>query len=115
MSIQTAQIIYAYCVLEIASTFFDLLNQFWNIGLKINQQIGRFYKLQHGFKNLTVTLIVAWRHVSSLSKISSKDISIFVDGPILNDRSCTLANLIHLSKPAVEKVDLQMESPLSHV
>lgn len=51
----------------------------------------------------------------ALVQVSGKNVSIFINGSVLNNGLFAFADLPHLIKPAVQKVDLQMKRPTRHV
>lgn len=53
--------------------------------------------------------------MSALVKVCGEDIGIFVDGTVLNNGLIAVPDLVHLIKPAIQKIDLQMKGPTGHI
>lgn len=66
-------------------------------------------------KNIEITLVVAVINVLTLVQIGGKDVSILVNGTVLNDGPLAFADLPHLVKPTVQKINLQVKRPARHV
>src|SRR5258705_6377664 len=66
-------------------------------------------------KNIEVTLVIAVVDVATGMKVLRKNISVFVNSPVLNNCLLAFADNPHLAKPAVEEVDLKMKGPTGHV
>src|SRR5258706_7112806 len=73
------------------------------------------YKVDHRMKNIEITLVIAVVDMAAGMKVLGKNIGVFVDGSVLNDRLLAFADNPHLVKPAIEKIDLKMKSPTCHV
>ena len=48
-------------------------------------------------------------------KVRSKNVGIFIDRPILNNRALTCADLVNLVKSTVQKINLKVKGPPCHV
>ncbi len=66
-------------------------------------------------KNVKVALIVTIVDISTSMKIIGKDVSIFVDRPVLNGWPFTASDFANLSKAAIQEVNLKMECPSGHI
>lgn len=113
--VEILQIIQPNGIFIITATLLNLANQFRDIGFQINQKIRGFYKSDHGLKNIKIALIILISQVTTLMKIGCKDMCIFIDRPILYRNPVATVYFIHLSEPAVQKIDLQVKRPSLHV
>lgn len=66
-------------------------------------------------KNIEIALVVAVIDMLALVQVSGKDVRVFVDGAVLNNGFLAFADLSHLVKPTVQKIDLQVKRPARHV
>ena len=66
-------------------------------------------------KNVEVALVIAVVDMAAGVEVFCEDIGIFINGSVLNNRLIAFADLAHLAEPAVEKINLQVESPPGHV
>ena len=73
------------------------------------------HKTYHRVEDVEITLIIALAYVAALMQVGCKNMSIFIDGTILNNGFLAFADLPHLVKPAVQKINLQMKGPARHV
>lgn len=53
--------------------------------------------------------------MATFMQVGRKDVCIFINGSILNNGFIAFADLPHLIKPAVQKINLEMECPARHV
>ena len=60
-------------------------------------------------------MVIALVDMPALAQVGSKDVCIFVNGAVLYNGSFAFADLAHLVKAAVEKIDLQVKRPARHV
>jgi len=73
------------------------------------------YKVNHRMKNIEITLVIAVVDMAAGVQVLGKNIGVFVNSPVLNDRLRAFADNPHLVKPAIEKIDLKMKGPTCHV
>ena len=48
-------------------------------------------------------------------KVRCKDVSIFINGSVLNHLFTTFVDVVYLTKSTVQEIDLQVERPTLHV
>jgi len=51
----------------------------------------------------------------ALMKVGGENIRVFVNGSILYGGPVASVNFVDLSEPAIQKIDLQVESPPGHI
>jgi hypothetical protein len=71
--------------------------------------------MNHGMKDVQITLVISITDVAALVKVGRENVSVFVNGSILNDGFIAVADLVYLIKPTVQEIDLQVKSPTRHV
>jgi hypothetical protein len=113
--IEILKVVKAYSVFKVAPALLDLADKLRDIGLEVDKQIGWLNKLDHGVENVEVTLVVTFADVPGLPEISREDVGIFINSAVLNSCFLTLTDFIDLTKPAIEKINLQVKCPPGHV
>ena len=93
----------------------DVRNQIWNARTNVNQEIWQLHERHHKIEKVCIVVKVAVAHHTHAVQVGCEDAGIFKDGAVLNDGVVTLADGDYVSKPLVEKVDLQVERPSCHV
>ena len=115
MLIQVLQVFKLDVEFEITIAFRDLVNELRDVGLQVNEQIGRLHEVDHRVVNVQVALVVAVVDVPAIVQVGSEYVSVLIYGPILNHRFSAFTDETNLVETTVKEIDLQVERPPGHV
>lgn len=113
--VEAAEVVQADAALVITAPHLDVVYQRWDAGTQVNEEIWWLDLGRHGFEQIQVIVVVSPSHQAHVVQVAGKNVSIFVNGPILNDRFFSTQDRQNLLVSAVQKVNLQVERPTVHV
>lgn len=115
VGIQVFQVFELDVELKVTIPFLNLLHEFGDVSFQIDQQVGRLDEVDHGMKKVQVTLVVAVIDVPTVVEVRGKDVRVLVNSTVLDNGFFIFAYLSNLVKATVQKIDLEMKCPASHV
>lgn len=115
MGVEVLEVLQFDVVFKIPVALLNLLHKLRNIGLQVDEQIGRLDEIDHRMEEIQVALVVAIIDKATGVEVGSENVGILIDGPVLDDGLVALPDLPHLVETAVEEEDLEVKRPALHV
>ena len=113
--VQPLEIVETHAAFVVPAPRLDVSHERGNARPQVNQQVRRLNLRGHGLKKAEIILKIPGRHQAHVVQVGRKNVGVFVDGSVLNDRVVALQNIEHLLVAMVEKINLQVERPPLHV
>src|SRR5258706_13915622 len=73
------------------------------------------HKVDHRMEDVEIALVIAVVDVTAGMKILREDMSVFINGAVLDDCPFAFADHAHLVEATVQKIYLQMKCPSRHI